>query len=333
MRTTPPAQISLFSSFVALRPSQAGSTTELAGRAAPRSDRPSYSPLRSHSSRSSTRANHAGEVLLQIFARLSEQLSAQSTSLTSVLKRFETLHSATPPRSSCRSARQEITASRSPSRRASPSPQRSLYRLSALDAGALLGGTLPFPMRPLAQDPRATAHQLTFSARIASHVFLGAAQKSHQLAPPSLACFVSCASLDVAPLALPTLSTNPLESPQSGLSLAPLALPALSFASLPSLVQYAPQYLQTAPRVASTVVGPAALQPGDTSALFVSAPLQFEAAAVQPTSHAGAPLSICAHFSHAGAPLIMGAHPSQVGALLSMGAQPLQFGAPLGFGA
>ena len=54
------------SSFVALRPSQAGSTVELAGRAAPRAHRPSPSPSRTHSSRSSYRAEHAGEVLLQM---------------------------------------------------------------------------------------------------------------------------------------------------------------------------------------------------------------------------------------------------------------------------
>ena len=99
-RTTPSAPTSQSFSFVALCPSQAGSTAELAGRAALRSHRPSPSPSRSHSSRSSDRAEHAKEVLLQMFARCSDQvaaqLAAQSTALTSVMQRFETLHPATP---------------------------------------------------------------------------------------------------------------------------------------------------------------------------------------------------------------------------------------------
>ena len=152
-RTTPFAPTSQSSSFVALRPSQAGSKTESTGPAAPRSDRPSPFPSRSHSSRSSSRAEHAGEVLLQMFASLSEQLSAQlsaqSTALTTVMQRFETLHSVTPPRRSRHFARKEITAPRSSSRRASPSPQRSPHRQSPLEAGALQGVALSFYCPPV----------------------------------------------------------------------------------------------------------------------------------------------------------------------------------------
>ena len=180
-RTTPPAPTSQSSSFVALRASQAGSTSDLAGRAAPRPRHPSPSPSRSHSSRSSSRAEHAGEVLLQMFARLSEQLtaqfSAQSTALTTVMQRFDTLHSATPPRRSRRSGRQEITASRSPSRRASPTlpSQRPSHRQSALEVDALQGSPLLSAARPLAQDPRATAHQLALSARVSCAAGSGSA--------------------------------------------------------------------------------------------------------------------------------------------------------------
>ena len=118
------------SSFVALRPSQAGSTTDIADCAALRSRRPSPSPTRTHSSRSSSRAEPAG-VILQMLVRFADQLATQSAAqsvaqlaaLTSVKPRFETLHSATPPRRSRHFARQAIIASRSPSRRASPSPQ------------------------------------------------------------------------------------------------------------------------------------------------------------------------------------------------------------------
>ena len=127
--------------------------------------------------------------------------------------------------------------------------------------------------------------------------------------------------------ALLAQSTNSAEIAQSGLLLAPLALPLLSLALPSSHLQYAPQYLQSAPRVASTVVVPAALQQGTTSALFASAPLHFKAAAVQPASQVGTPLSMGAHPSQAGAPLSMGANPFQVGAQFE-GAQPSQAAAP-----
>ena len=321
------------SSFVALRSSQAGSTAELAGRAAPRAHRPLPSPSRTHSSRSSDRAEHAGEVLLQMFAQFSGQVTAQlvahSTALSSVMQRFETLHPPTPPSRSRRPERQQIPASRSPIRRTSPSSQRSPYRQSALDADALQGVTLPFPARPLALDPRSTAHQLTLYARIASPVPLGAAQQSHQLAPSPHAPKPRASH---APSALLELSPNPAESPQSEHLLAPLALPSLSFASLPSHLQYVLQYSQSATRVASTVVVPAALQPGTTSALYKTAPIQFESVALQPASYAVAPLSMGAHPSQVGAQFA-GAHPSHAGAPLSMGAHPLQAGAPLSMGA
>ena len=328
------ARASQSSSFVALRPSQAGSAVDVATRAAPRSRRASPSP-RTHSSRSRNRAEPVGEVILQTLARFAEQLAAQSaaqsaaqlTPLSAVMQRFETLHPATPSHSR-RPARQPISASRSSSRRASPSPQRSSHRQSALDAGDHQGVSFRFPACPLALDPRATTHQLALSARIASPVPLGAAQQSHQLAPSPLAPYPFASP---APSALQAPSSNPAESPQSGHLLAPHALPSLSFASLPSHLQYVLQYSQSAPGVASTVVVPAALQPGTTSALYVPAPLQFEAVAVQPASQAGAPLSMGAHPSQAVAPLGIGAQPSQVGVQFAS-AHPSQAGAPLGMG-
>ena len=167
----------------------------------------------------------------QFSGQVIAQLAAQSTALTSVMQRFETLHPATPPSRSRRPARQPIPASRSPSRRASPS-QRASHRQIALDADALQGVTLPFPARPLALNPRATAHQLTPPAHIASPVPLGAAQQSHQLAPFPLAPYPLASP---APSALLALSPNPAKSPQSGHL---LALPSLSLASLPSHLQY-----------------------------------------------------------------------------------------------
>ena len=99
------APASQSSSFVALRPSQAGSTSELAGRAAPRPRRLSPSPTRTHSSRSSLRVEPVGEVLLQTLAHFAEQLAAKSAAqsaaqlaaLSTVMQRFEMLHPATPP--------------------------------------------------------------------------------------------------------------------------------------------------------------------------------------------------------------------------------------------
>ena len=237
------------------------------------------------------------------------------------MQRFEPLHSETSPRRSRRPARQETSESRLPSRRASPCLQRSPHRQSALNADALQGVSLPSTAHPLALDPRAAAHQLTRSARIAFPVPLGAAKQSHQLAPPPLTRFVRAppasleplvprASFEFAPPALPALSTNSAESSQSGLLIAPLALVSLSVASLPSHLQYGLQYLHTESRVASTGVVPAALQSGTTSALYAPAPLLFEAAAVQPALQVGDQFA--------------SAHPSQIEAPLSMAAKPVQ---------
>ena len=206
------------------------------------------------------------------------------------------------------------------SRSASATILQPSHCRSARDADGFQGVTHSFTARPFARDNLATAHQLALAARVASFVPLGAAQQSHQLAPSPLARFLYASPTSLEPVvsrpslesALPVLSTNSAVSPQSGFLLASLALTALSAASLPSVIQYAPQYLQTAPRVASTVVVPASQQPGTKSALFVLTLLQFEAAAVQPASQVAAPLN-------------MGDHASKVGALLGMGAQPLQF--------
>ena len=82
-----------------------------------------------------------------MFARFSDkvaaQLAAQSTALTAIMQRFETLHPSTPPSRLRRPDRQPISASRSPSRRTSPSPQRSPNRQSALDANAFQGVSSP----------------------------------------------------------------------------------------------------------------------------------------------------------------------------------------------
>ena len=87
------------------------------------------------------------------------------------------------------------------------------------------------------------AHQLSLPARDASHVQLVASQQAHQLAPPArIASLVplgvaqqshQLATFPLAPYplaspalsALPALSSNPTESPQSGLLIAPLAFP------------------------------------------------------------------------------------------------------------
>ena len=116
--------------FVALRPSQAGSTADLAGRAAPRSHRPSPSLTRTHSSRSSNRAEPAGETLLQTLARFADRLAAQSAAqsaaqlsvLSTIMQRFDTLHPARPP-----------------SQSASPTLPHASHRQSALDVRAPAG--------------------------------------------------------------------------------------------------------------------------------------------------------------------------------------------------
>ena len=184
--------------------------------------------------------------------------------------------------------------------------------------------SLPSTGRPLALNPSATAHQLAPPSRIASPVPLGAAQQSHQLAPFPLASYLLASP---APSALPALSSNFAERPQSELLLAPLALPQLSVASLPSHLQYVLQYSQSAPRVARTVMVPAALQPGTTSALYSPAPLLPEAAAMQPALQGGPPFVMGAQFSQVGAQFAMCAQPLQAGTPLAISAQPSQGGA------
>ena len=76
------APASQSSSFVALRPSQAGSAADVATRVAPRSRRASPFPTRPHSSRLSNRAEPAGDVFLQMLARFTEQLAAQSAAVS-----------------------------------------------------------------------------------------------------------------------------------------------------------------------------------------------------------------------------------------------------------
>ena len=246
-----------------------------------------------------------------------------------------------------------------PSRRASPTSSRPPSRQTAMDIRAPPGVPLRSTARSLALDSHSAAHvllgaaqqahQLSLPARDASHVQLVASQQAHQLAPP--ARIASLVPLDAAqqshqlatfplapyplaspaPSALPALSSNPAESPQSGLLIAPLAFPLLSVASLHSHLQYALQYSQSAPRVASTVVVPAALLPGTTSALYAPAPRLSEAAAVQPALQVGAQFAMCAQPLQVGAPLVMGAQPSQGGAQYAAYAQPVeQVGAPFG---
>ena len=73
----------------------------------------------------------------RFFDQVAAQLAPQFTALTSVMQRLETLHHVTPPSRSRRPVRQQISASRPSSQRASPSPQRPPHRQSALEAGAL----------------------------------------------------------------------------------------------------------------------------------------------------------------------------------------------------
>ena len=166
------------------------------------------------------------------------------------MQRFETLHPVNPLSRSRRPERQPISESRPSSRRASSSPQRPPHCQRAMDGGALINVSLPSTARPLALDPRATAHQLAPFARIGSPVPLGAAQQSDQLAPFPLAPY---AFTSFEPSVLPALSSNPAESPQSKLLLAPLAPTPKSVASLPLHQQHVLQYSQSALRVARTL--------------------------------------------------------------------------------
>ena len=309
------APASQSSSFVALSPSQTCSYAYVAGRATPRSHRPSPSPTRTHSSRSSPHAEPVKEVLLQKLAHFADQLAAQSaaqsaaqlSALSAVMQSFDTLHPARPP-----------------SQTASPTSPHATHHQSALNVLATAGVSLSSCFQSLA-CPLALHH------RVAAHVSLGATQQSHQLAltslaplafaspaPPALTMsFASPAHL--APFANRTASpqsglhlapfANRVASPQSGLLLAPLTVPPLS--SLSSVTQLPShlQYLQSAPRVASTVVAPTVPQPGPTSALHAVASL----AATQPVTY---PPFASLQFG-----AVEAKRASQVGASQAMGAQ------------
>ena len=134
---------------------------------------------------------------MQAISRFADQLSAQSAAqsaaqiatLTAIMQRFETLHSARSPSRPSRAVHQQSIPHCPPSQHASPiSPQPS-HQQSALDARALTGAFLHPSARPLALDPRAAAHvplgtsqqahQLGPTLRDATHVLLGATQQSH----------------------------------------------------------------------------------------------------------------------------------------------------------
>ena len=354
---TRPAAFPSQSSSAALQQSQDGSPAErLADRFAHRSRRPSPFPERTHSSRYRARAEPAaGEVFFRAVAQLADQMTAQSTAQIAA---FSAL---TQQLAEMRAVLQssQIVPPTPRSRRASPTSPQPPHRQSALDSGALQGVPLSSTARPLALNPRATAHQLAFPSRNASHVQLGASQQAHQLAPPAriaspvplgaaqqshqlalfpLAPYALASPAPFALSALPALSSNPAESPQSGHLLAPLALPSLSLALPPSHLQYVPQYSQSEARVASTVVVPAVLQLGTTSALYAPAlpatsqhttrsqlaPYQLEAAVVQPAAH-GAPAAQGAQPTRIlGAPAAHGAHLIRiVGAHFVSCAQPV----------
>ena len=161
-----PASQASSSSFVALRRSQAGSTADLASRAAPRSHRPSPSLTRTHSSRSSNCAEPAGEALLQTLARFADQLAAQSTAqsaaqlsaLSRIMQRFDTLNHARPP-----------------SQVALPTSPHASFRQSALDVRA--------PARvPLSSCSQSIAFPLPLNPCTTAHMPLSASQQAHQWA-------------------------------------------------------------------------------------------------------------------------------------------------------
>ena len=231
VRTRPAAPPSQYSLFSGPLQSQTDFPAERrANRQANRSRRPFPSPAHTHSSRTITRVEPVGEVLLQTLARFADQLAAQSaaqsaaqlSAYSAVMKRIDTLHIA---HSSSRPSRatQPVIPPRPPSQHASPISPQSSHQQSALDARALTDAPLYPSARPLALDPRAAAH-----------VPLGATQQLHQLAPPPLAPSslaspaLLASSAQPALPALPAsfascaLSLNPAVGPQPGLLLAPL---------------------------------------------------------------------------------------------------------------
>ena len=210
------------SSFSVLRAPQAGSSADQAIRAPARSCRPSPSPVPTCSSRLSSRAGHAEDVLLQMFVRLSEQLTsqaaaqtaqaaaqsaqaaaqtaqsqAQMAALSTVMQRFEELHPASPPSCSRRPERFPAPMLCPPSRRASPACQSSPHCQSAPDIRAPLGTHSRFAVRPLAslrrspaQVPLAAlqqAYQSPAPSRGESPVQLSVTQQAHLLPPAPLA--------------------------------------------------------------------------------------------------------------------------------------------------
>ena len=129
------APASQASSFAVLRQSQDGSIVEPAGRAGPRSRRPSPSPTRTNSSRSSARTDPPQKTLAKTVAQLAEQVAAQSAALSVMMQRLETLQPAHPPnRPSC--ATQPVIASHPPSQVASPTSPHAPPRWSPLDVRA-----------------------------------------------------------------------------------------------------------------------------------------------------------------------------------------------------
>ena len=331
----------------ALRQSQNSSPAERrVYRQAHRSRRFSPFPTRTHSSRFSARVGPAAEeVFANVVADLADQINAQSAAQIAACSAL-TQQLAEMPAALQQS---QLTPSHPPSRCASPTSSRPPSRQTVMDKRAPPGVPLRLTARSLALVSHAAAdvllgaaqqaHKLSLFARDASHVQLVAFQQAHQLAPPArIASPVPLGAaqqlhqltsfplapyplVSPAPFALTTLSSNFAESPQSGLLLAPLALSPLSVASLPSHLQYALQYSQSAPCVASTVVVPAALQPGTTSALYAPAPRLSEAAAVQPALQVGAQFAMCDQPLQVGATLVMGAQPSQGGAQYAAYAQ------------
>ena len=237
------------------------------------------------------------------------------------MQSLETLHPAHSP-SLLNCIYKPAIASHPPTQRASLTPQPlhpQNTSVSRVVAGAPLLFSSQFLERPLALDSHAVAHaplgeaqQSQLSAPSPLHnmcVQLGATPQ-HTL--PSRVSFANLASSHAL-----SASVNPAASLQSGLL--PLSRPL----SLQSHLLFPVQYSQSAPRVASTVVAPAALQPGTTSSFYAVAPVvatqpvallpfaydQYGAASMQPTPQAGTPVVNDAH------------HAPQVEASLAMGAQ------------
>ena len=135
-------------------------------------------------------------------------------------------------------------------------------------------------------------------------------QQAHLLPPPPLAHFLRTqpgSFYKVGPPMSNVPSPNGAVSPHSDLLLEQLVLPSLSLQS----VHLHAQHSQSAPRVASTVVVPAGVQPGTKSALLVPAlsakpcsttlaqpaRISLEFAFMQTTIQVGAPTAQDAHYA------------------------------------